>query len=130
VEQKKEYQLPYAYKKVRQLKNSETSIWNLYCFESLTLRALEKLCFGLDKNTFIEKDEELFNELKQKSPSFFIMKESENVLKRKDQFIAQNQDGTWDESELISFYQIILSLEATKKMILVEEYLPNDSETK
>ncbi|MGP8320884.1 MAG: hypothetical protein ACT6FE_00955 [Methanosarcinaceae archaeon] len=118
---KEEYQLPHAYKKIKQLKDTEApDYWKLYLFESLTLRALEKLCFGTDKNTFIT-DSDLLEELKKISGFF-----EKGKLKRKDEMIKENSDKTWNESELIKFYQAILSIEATKKMILVEEYLPDE----
>lgn len=119
VEQKEEYQLPHVYRKVKQLKDSESSDWNLYYFESLTLRALEKLCFGTNKNTFVN-NKELLQELRKFSQFF-----NEGKLKRKDQLVEQKSDDTWNENMLIDFYQTILSCEATKKMILIEEYLRN-----
>ena len=120
INNKNEYQLPSVYKKIKQLKDTTYSeYWTLFLFESLTLRALEKLCFGMDKNTFIT-DTNLINELKKKFKNFFITnKRGRQNLKRKDQFL---EDG----KELIKFYQAVLSLEETKKMILVEEYLPNE----
>lgn len=116
-----EYQLPHVYRKIKQLKDSETPIWTLYHFESLTLRALEKLCFGMDKNSFIT-DPELSRELSSFTEYF-----ENGKLKRKDQMIQKKTDGSFDESILIKFYQKILSLEATKKMILVKEYLPDEA---
>lgn len=120
VENKEEYQLPHAYKEVKQL-NTGTgeNPWTLYHFESLTLRALEKLCFGMDKNSFIN-DPSLSNELRCFSGYF-----ENGKLKEKYQMMQKRPDGTFDETILIKFYKRILSLEATSKMILIEEYLPN-----
>lgn len=97
-----------AKKHIDGLQNDKNGIWKLYFFESLTLQALDKLCFGFDKNTFYPA---IKDELKQKESSFF---DGYN-LKRKDQF---SDDG----KELIKFYQIVLGLESTKKMLAIDNF--------
>jgi hypothetical protein len=90
------------------LQNEENDQWILYAFESLTLRSLDKLCFGLDKNTFIPA---ITGELYQKNNSFF----EKGLLKRKDQF---SQNGT----DLAAFYKTVLELDSTKKMLGINKY--------
>lgn len=82
--------------------------WKLHTFESLTLKALDKLCFGLDKNTFIPK---ITAELQQINSSCFIA----GKLKRKDQF---SEDGT----ELLKFYQTVLGLDITKTILAIDHF--------
>ena len=100
--------LKKAKEKIEKLQSEESSIWKLYSFESLTLRALDKLCFGLDKNTFYP---EIKVELLSKDNAFF----EKGNLKRKDQF---SDDGL----ELIKFYQTVLGLKATKNMLKISSF--------
>ncbi len=88
----------------------------LYLFESLTLRALDKLCFGLDKNTFLPSIQE---ELYKKCPSLFYG----NTLKRKDQLSKDN-------SELLLLYQTVLGLTATKNTLAVDSFIGFEALTK
>lgn len=100
--------LKKAKEHIDNLENDDSEAWKLYSFESLALQALDKLCFGLDKNTFYP---EIKDELQQKNNSFFI----NGNLKRKDQF---SDDGL----ELIRFYQAVLSLDATKDMLAINNF--------
>ncbi|MFA4834067.1 MAG: hypothetical protein WC619_04465 [Patescibacteria group bacterium] len=100
--------LQNAKKYIDDLQNENGGQWNLYALESLTLRALDKLCFGSDKNTFMPA---IKNELLQNDNSFFI----NGDLKRKDQF---SEDG----KELIKFYQTVLSLGSTKEMLAIDNF--------
>jgi hypothetical protein len=100
--------LTNAKRHIDSLANEEGEVWTLYTFESLTLRALDKLCFGFDKNTFYPA---IKDELKHKENSFFDW----DNLKRKDQF---SDDG----KELIKFYQAVLGLDATKKMLSIDNF--------
>lgn len=86
----------------------ENGEWKLHSFESLTLRALNKLCFGMNKNTFIA---EIENELKSKNSNFF----EKGKPRRKDQF---SNDG----KELIKFYQTVLGLCKTKELLKIENF--------
>lgn len=90
----------------------ENGEWKLHSFESLTLGALSKLCFGMNKNTFIP---EIKNELKHKNQDFFKNEKGEQKLKRKDQF---SDDG----KELIKFYQAALRLKKTKELLKIENF--------
>ncbi len=100
--------LPSAKNYINGLKDELDGTWKLHAFESLTLRALDKLCFGLDKNTFLPT---IKDELQQKDASFL---EAGN-LKRKDQF---SDDGL----ELIKFYQTVLGLDATRKVLAISDF--------
>lgn len=100
--------LSSAKKYIDGLQYASGGLWKLYAFESLTLRALDKLCFGFDKNTFYLA---IKDELKQKEGSFF----SGEGLKRKDQF---SDDG----KELIRFYQAVLGLDSIKKMLAINNF--------
>ena len=100
--------LQNAKKHIDGLQNYNNGKWKLYAFDSLTLRALDKLCFGLDKNTFIP---EIKKELRDNNKSFFI----KDKLKRKDQF---SKDG----KELMKFYQSVLGLNATGKMLAINNF--------
>lgn len=109
-----------TYQLVSNLSNSEQNSWVLFAFESLTLRALEKLCFGFDKenelggenkyqekqiNTFIR---EISLELEKVSPKFF----EKGKLKRKDSIGVS-------ESELVCFYMAVLRLNSARKMLKI-----------
>ncbi|MDD5295238.1 MAG: hypothetical protein PHP21_05005, partial [Patescibacteria group bacterium] len=100
--------LQNAKKYIDDLQNENGGQWNLYAFESFTLRALDKLCFGSDKNTFMPA---IKNELLQNDNSFFI----NGDLKRKDQF---SEDG----KEMLKFYQTVLSLSSTKEMLAIDNF--------
>lgn len=103
--------LSKAKKYINDLKDTPGETWKFSTFESLTLRALDKLCFGFDKNTFMASDSSVCIELKSKYSQYF---EAEK-LKRKDQF---SEDG----KELIKFYQMVLSLDATKTVLAINNF--------
>ncbi len=90
------------------LQCQENCDWKLHSFESLTLRALSKLCFGTNKNTFIPN---IKAELLIANSTFFERQD----LKRKDQF---SDDG----KELIKFYQTVLGLSKTKELLKIENF--------
>lgn len=106
---KKDGKLSEAYTEIKGLRSeSEEKPWTLSVFESLTLRALDKLCFKKTSNTFIKNIE---SELKRKYPQYF--KSGKFMLK------SEFKDG----QPPVEFYQAILSLETTGSAILVNEYL-------
>lgn len=100
--------LQNAKKYIDSLQGEKSGEWKLHSFESLALRALDKLCFGFDKNTFYPRIE---SALKLKGKSFFI----KDRLKRKDEF---SKDG----SELVKFYQTVLGLRATGEMLALANF--------
>lgn len=90
--------------------NANQSIWLI---ESLTLRALDKLCFG-ENSSFRSK---IMAELEEKFPGYFEKDKNHKLqLIRKDQFSV-------DGKELIYFYQDILTLESTADQILINSFL-------
>lgn len=89
-------------------------------FESLTLRALDKLCFGKENNTFRWN---IFSEISQKYPKFLNDK---SKLKDKFEFKKNREDKEIDEKLLLEFYQIVLTLESTKKQIIVNSFVDFD----
>lgn len=96
-----------AKKFVSGLSDNPFGDWKLHSFESLTLRALDKLCFGAN-TTFMPV---ILGELSAKNQSLF----DKGKLKRKDQF---SDDGT----ELLHFYKTVLSLEATKRTLAISSF--------
>lgn len=107
--------------------NAENSDLNLYKFESLTLRALDKLCFWkeLNKNRHWEIKEEdntfrknIFSEI-LKYPKFFNEKQK---LKDKFEFKKNKEDKELDEKFLLEFYQTVLTLESTKKQLIIKHF--------
>lgn len=118
--------LSEANKKIRYL-SSDTS-WDIYLsiFESLTLRALDKLCFWKENNTFRRTIH--FN--KTEYPEFFNDKW---FLKDKFEFSnLVNLQKINDEKLLIKFYKSVLALDSTKKQISlkfftwIEDFLQKD----
>lgn len=103
--------LPDAKKYIDSLTDTVSETWKLFVFESLTLRGLDKLCFGFDKNTFMVTDSVVYKELQKKHNTYF----ENGKLKRKDQF---SKDG----KELIKFYQEVLSLDATKAVLAIDNF--------
>jgi len=91
--------------------------YNIYITESLTLRALEKLCFGLDKNTFVNED--FLEELNMLSPEYIVHKDGKKSIKRKDEILKES------ELKLINFYKKVLSMITTKKRILINDFKDN-----
>lgn len=89
------------------LQNESSTEWKLHSFESLTLRALDKLCFGSNSTFSLA----IKGELKIKNSVFF----DGEKIKRKDQF---SKDGL----ELIRFYQTVLGLETTRKTLAIENF--------
>jgi len=109
---KKDGKLPEAYREIKSLRSeSGENLWTLSVFESLTLRALDKLCFKKIDNTFIKSIEK---ELRGKCPEYF--KRGKFMLK------SEFKDG----QPPAEFYQAILSLETTESVILVNEYLRDE----
>ncbi len=103
--------LAKAKKYIDSLQNDSSGEWKIFAIESLTLRALDKLCFGFDKNTFMGTQSLVYKELQQKYQQFF----DKDKLKRKDQF---SENG----KELIEFYQAVLSLDATKSALAIQKF--------
>jgi hypothetical protein len=101
---------------VNSLTEENSNNWKLYSFESLTLRALEKLCFGLNKNTFIP-------EIKQE---LFESQESETFVTKNDRGFLQlkmKHKFSKDHLEIMRFYQKVLGLNATKKMLAIDNFI-------
>jgi hypothetical protein len=94
-----------VYRKVRASKaDSTSSSSSLYYFESMTYRALHKLCFGVNGNTFlpeIQKELPEYNPNKQSDFGEFC-------------FHKSNTDKEIDEPKLISFYQSVLKTNYVK----------------
>jgi hypothetical protein len=88
--------------------NSQTD-WRLYHFDSLTLSALNKLCFNEQDNTFIE---EIRERLKQHA-EFMLADEKtgKKTLKRLDQY--KTNPNSLDEPTLVLFYQKCLEYTQT-----------------
>lgn len=93
-------------------KNDENWEIKVYYFESLTLRALQKLCFKEEKNTFMrDENNNVENELREK----FNYKK----IKRFDEFkINWKIDEIW----LIEFYKDVLQTESAKKMLSLDKF--------
>ena len=85
--------------------------WTLYKFESLTLKALKKLCFGKENNTF----------------RWWIYEEAKNYpeLLNEKWKLKELYEIKSDE-ELIKFYQKVLDLESTKRQIKLEYFDENE----
>lgn len=96
------------------LRNESSNII-LYKFESLTLRALDKLCFWKENNSF----RKTININIDKYPKFFNQKWR---LKDKFEFKKNKDDKELDEKLLLDFYQTVLTLESTKKQIIIEHF--------
>ncbi len=101
-------------------KNNNES-WNIkiYSFKSLTLRALQKLCFKDDRNTFIWSVEK---ELNQDKMYFYNWK-----LKRFDEFKIYNKfkdkkDWQQDEKLLIEFYKDVLQTNSTRNFLDINDF--------
>ncbi len=110
-----------AKKYIDSISEEKNGDWKLYSFESLTLRALEKLCFGYDKNTFAPKiREELFENQKKDENFVFYNKKGYLQLKMKHEL-------SQDNLEIIKFYQKVLGLKSTKKMLAIDNFVDFES---
>ncbi len=97
-----------AYRKITSLGEANTDLIVLYYFESLTYRALRKLCFGVNGNTFIP---EIKEELKKKNKWQYEERDfGEHVFK-----IKNGQEEIRDEKKLISFYKDVLQTDYVRK---------------
>ena len=72
----------------------------LYYFESFTFRALRKLCFGVNGNTFMP-------EIKNELPKYNQQDFGEHIFK--------TEDGKGDEKALVEFYQQVLKTDFVLK---------------
>jgi len=87
---------------IEDLKSNKNGNWTLYKFESLTLKALKKLCFGKENNTF----------------RWWIYQEAQNHKKLlNNKWKLKQLYEIENEKELINFYQTILKLNSTRRQI-------------
>lgn len=118
------------------LKDEQNWNWNLCKFESLTLRALDKLCFWkeINKNKYWEQKEEdnefrknIFQEIskythflnwKQKLKDKFDFKIEKKKLENWKEIVEKIDD----EKLILDFYQTVLKLESTQKQIIIEHF--------
>jgi len=121
--------LSEANKKIKYLPSDKN--WDIYLniFDSLTLKALDKLCFWKENNTF--RRTIYFN--KAEYPEFFNDKW---FLKDKFEFSnLVNWQKINDEKLLIKFYKSVLALESTKRQISlkfftwIEDFLQTNFDT-
>ncbi len=97
-----------AYQKISCFGETQTGSPAVYYFESLTYRALKKLCFGVNGNTFIP---EIKEELKKKNKWNYEEKDfGEHIFK-----IKNGQEEIRDEKKLISFYKDVLQTDYVRK---------------
>lgn len=97
------------YKKIRALKaDSASSGSSLYFFESMTYRALRKLCFGINGNTFLP-------EIKKELPQYDQREFGEFC------FHKSNDDNEIDEPKLIAFYQSVLKTDHVKNNLALPQ---------
>ena len=101
----KSEKLKYAYREISKLESVLTGNQSIWLIESLTLRALDKLCFG-DNSTF------KYDNIDRKYLD-------SGKLLRKDQFKDKNLD-------LIEFYQSILKLKTTKEQIKTSAFFDRE----
>jgi len=98
-----------AYKKIRYSQDDgKVSDSSLYYFESLTYRALRKLCFGINGNTFLTEIQKELPQYDQKDFGEFCFHKSDN-------------DKEIDEPKLISFYQSVLKTNHVRNNLLLPE---------
>ncbi len=91
-----------VYKEVRASKEEhKCSNPSLYYFESMTYRALRKLCFGINGNTFLPEIQKELPKYNQKEFGEFC-------------FYKSKDDKEIDEPKLISFYQEVLKTDFVK----------------
>jgi len=98
-----------AYRKISCFEETQTGSPAVYYFESLTYRALKKLCFKIQDNTFQEGI--LNDQLIQKNwkPYFqSIFDKNPNNDKRIGEHLLKKENGERDEEKLIAFYKDIL----------------------
>ncbi|MGE4443946.1 MAG: hypothetical protein AB7E37_03065 [Candidatus Altimarinota bacterium] len=117
-----ETNLKKAKKEIDNLEKINSGELFLHKFESLTLRSLDKLCFGKENNTFAPN---ISKELFEKHENFVDKKtKGEKIfynLKRKDE-IGNKDDIFKNDKNLISFYKTVLSLRSTQKQIIIENF--------
>ncbi|MBS8121966.1 hypothetical protein [Candidatus Vampirococcus lugosii] len=123
------------------LQNENNGEWILYKFESFTLRALDKLCFGKEVENIHGKLKEvdnsfrkdLYNSFRKEVDDSFRKNLNKNICKYKykiffnkgklkDKFEFKKQNGENDEKLLIDFYKTVLNLESTKKQISIKYF--------
>lgn len=116
----RESNLNKAKNEIDKLNDENNWDWILYKFESLTLRALDKLCFWKENNTFRWN---IYNEI-SKYWEFVIKSKNWNIkLKDKFEFTFENNwEKIKDEKLLLKFYKTVLSLESTKKQIIITHF--------
>lgn len=86
----------------------EQGDWTLYRFESLTLRALDKLCFGSENNSFRP---DMKTELQSRKPEFFQLGK-----------LMEKFDFAGNDAKLLEFYQAVLGLTYSKRNIVIDSY--------
>ena len=102
-----------AYQRYSQIKNCPQSNFNLYFFESLTHRALEKLCFGGIKektNTFSPEIQKELT-LQKFSQYWYELKGGKHVFIDGEYLLGD------DENAKIKFYKDVLNTQYAKKSL-------------
>ena len=105
-----------AYQKISCFGETQTGSPAVYYFESLTYRALKKLCFKIQDNTFQEGI--LNDQLIQKNwKTYFqdIFDKNPNSDKRIGEHLFKKENGERDEEKLIAFYKDILRCDYVTK---------------
>jgi len=141
----------HDYLEQENVKNKKEGEIVLYHFKSLTLRALEKLCFKKIKNTFFLDDQKEFEKIVNMEFSFFDVKKIKSI-KQKNKFKsldyikwAEENDEDYkksiqgkngqrnkyvDKKELISFYQKVLNSKYVKSVLDIVEFEKNNNREK
>lgn len=108
--------LQLAKEKIDNLENLNTWEIFLYKFESLTLSALDKLCFWKENNSF--RPTLIWNIINEE----FLNQKWK--LKDKFEFTKyENGEKVKDENLLLEFYKTVLNLESTQKQIVIKYFI-------
>lgn len=104
-----------VYKQVQASKDgSASSSSSLYYFESMTYRALRKLCFGINGNTFLPEIQKELPQYGQREFGEFCFHKSKD-------------DKEIDEPKLISFYQSVLKTNFVKNNLALPQTVFNEA---
>jgi hypothetical protein len=111
-----------AYYDISNMESNTKGDQSIWLVESLTLRALDKLCFG-ENSSFRESIEKDIIFVRGNN-NYFITEKGKTRLKRIDEFPKINEKI--DQNYLVKFYQNILKLESTKSQILIDTFVDGE----
>ena len=119
--------LSLAYKEVSNLQSDPEGDQSIWLIESLTLRALDKLCFG-EKSTFRTDTLEVDSSFKRSSGDFFTIEKGKNRLKRIDEFpkVAIGDKQIVNQQILVLFYQKVLQLNSVQEILNIKEFFEGE----